>query len=99
MLKHITLVILSCLIMVSSTGFSMYKHYCGDILKEIRFFDESDSCHETEAAKKQSENCPFHQHNDGNLDNEDNCCSDEYSRIALEDQLKYPDNNQQKLKL
>lgn len=92
--KHIASALLACLIFVSSTGFSMYKHYCGDNLKEISLFDEVQSCHDTELEKQQVDSCPFHKHDDTETAEENNCCSDEYNRIALEDQVKQLDKNQ-----
>lgn len=88
--------LLACLLLVSTTGFSMYKHYCGDNLKEISLFDEIESCHDTELAKEVKDDCPFHQHDSTEVGEEDNCCKDEYNRISLEDQLKQLDNNQNK---
>ena len=72
----------------------MYKHYCGENLKEISLFDEVESCHDTERALEMKDDCPFHQHHSSENEEEDNCCTDEYNRIALEDQLKQLDKNQ-----
>lgn len=93
--QHIASLLLACLMFISSTGFSMYKHYCGDNLKEISLFEEIESCHETELAKQAIEVCPFHKHDSAtSIGEEDNCCTDEYNRIALEDQVKQLDKNQ-----
>lgn len=89
--QHIALILLSCLIMVSSTGFSMYKHYCGSNLKEISLFDEVESCHEKKASQPIA-SCPFHQHEDS-PNEDDNCCTDEYNLIVLEDQVKQLETN------
>lgn len=92
--QHIASLLLACLMFISSTGFSMYKHYCGGNLKEISLFEEAESCHETELVKQQKESCPFHKHDNKELEAEDNCCTDEYKRIVLEDQVKQLDKNQ-----
>ena len=92
--NQITSFLLACLLLVSTTGFSMYKHYCGENLKEISLFDEVESCHDENISKDLDEDCPFHQHDSAAIGEEDSCCTDEYNRISLEDQLKQLDKNQ-----
>lgn len=84
--KNITLLLLAGLTFISSTGFSMYKHYCGDNLKDISLFEEAASCHESEAEDMPMEACPFHQHTNDSSADADDCCSDEYNYIELEEQ-------------
>ncbi len=85
-IKNIFLSFLACLTFISSTGFSMYKHYCGDNLKDVSLFEETVSCHDQEMENMPFEGCPFHQHSNDEAAEEDDCCSDEYNRIELEDQ-------------
>ncbi len=84
LIKNIFLSFLACLTFISSTGFSMYKHYCGDNLKDISLFEETESCHDQEMENMPFEGCPFHQHTGDETPEEDDCCSDEYNRIELE---------------
>jgi hypothetical protein len=88
--------LLACLLLISTTGFSMYKHYCGDNLKEISLFDEIESCHDIDLIQEVKDECPYHKHETAAVGEEDDCCKDEYNRISLEDQLKQLDKNQNK---
>jgi len=76
---RITAVLLSLLMLLSSTGFSMDMHYCQDNLQGISFLGNTGSC----LSKKSTSCCPKSKktcHDNSNeLDNidEDNCCHNE----------------------
>lgn len=44
MLKKIGHIILSCLLLVTTMGMAVSKHYCGGELISVSVFDEADNC-------------------------------------------------------
>ena len=47
MLKRFSHISLSLLLLVSTMGFAVSKHYCGDALVDIAYNEEADSCCDT----------------------------------------------------
>ena len=44
MLKTATHIIISCLLLVSTTGLAVSKHYCGDDLVSVKIAAEAETC-------------------------------------------------------
>ncbi|MGM0377609.1 MAG: HYC_CC_PP family protein [Bacteroidota bacterium] len=44
MFRTVTNIIMSCLLLVSTTGLAVSKHYCGDDLVAVEIAAEADSC-------------------------------------------------------
>lgn len=43
-MKYISHIILSLLLVTSTTGLTISKHYCGNILRDVAIFDKFDKC-------------------------------------------------------
>ncbi|PRY91364.1 hypothetical protein BY457_12512 [Marinilabilia salmonicolor] len=44
MLRNVTNIIMTCLLLISTTGFAVSKHYCGNELISIALKTEADPC-------------------------------------------------------
>lgn len=70
MLRTLAHIFLAALILFSSTGITMHKHYCLGELKSVSLYQKADTCNpDTDTA----ENCPFH------------CCDDEVEQYKSDD--------------
>lgn len=80
--------LMAVLILVTSTGFTIDRHYCKGELKTISLFVKAKSCHEIGMGMQ---NCPYHKKQE-NLEekNEDkNCCSNKTEFVKSDqDQIK-----------
>ncbi|HET8860644.1 HYC_CC_PP family protein [Marivirga sp.] len=84
--KSILALLLSVLILSTSLGAVMYKHFCGDTLQEVAFAEPDKHCtHHAES----SELPPCHQHEA----EKEGCCKTESQKIAVEDIQKQKENN------
>lgn len=78
-------IVLAQLLLLSSFGLVVNKHYCQDQLKSVAFFAEAKSCH----TANMPANCPMH----GTSDTEDKGCCDnesEYLKADLEQFVTSP---------
>ncbi len=84
--KSILAILLSVLILSTSLGAVMYKHYCGDTLQEVAFAEQDKHCtHHTE----DKEMPPCHKHE---AEKED-CCKTESQKIAVDDVQQQKESN------
>ncbi|PWD97517.1 HYC_CC_PP family protein [Marinilabilia rubra] len=44
MLRNVTNIIMTCLLLISTTGFAVSKHYCGNELISVELKTEADPC-------------------------------------------------------
>ena len=44
MLRPVTNIIMTCLLLISTTGFAVSKHYCGENLISVELKTEADAC-------------------------------------------------------
>ncbi len=44
MLRNITHIVMTCLLLISTTGLAVSKHYCGDDLVSVELKSEADPC-------------------------------------------------------
>ncbi len=44
MLKSVTHILMTCLLLISTTGLAVSKHYCGDDLVSVEFKAETEPC-------------------------------------------------------
>ncbi|MEZ5040192.1 MAG: hypothetical protein R2828_09875 [Saprospiraceae bacterium] len=85
MVNRIVHIILALLILVSSNGFVVNKHYCQKELKSIALFVPAEGCHQAKAMK----NCPMHSagiNDHQNKDEKKGCCDDETEYIKLDEE-------------
>ena len=84
-IAHITL---AFLLLLSSTGIVLNKHYCGSELKSMAVFMEAEPCHHVEAMK----GCPIHSSGEeGIKKKKKSCCNDETEYVKSdEEQLAQP---------
>lgn len=70
---------MACLLLLSTTGFSMNVHYCQDQLKGISLIGKAKSCHETQEASPCHKVKKACHHKSDNLTQaeKDNCCHNE----------------------
>ncbi|CAL2079629.1 HYC_CC_PP family protein [Tenacibaculum sp. 190524A02b] len=78
LLKKISAVFIACLLLLSTTSFSVEKHFCGDYLVDVSFFGDAGSCAETTKDSCDSQTAV----------RKKKCCKDEIQHIKGQDQLK-----------
>jgi len=84
--KSILAILLSVLILSTSLGAVMYKHYCGDSLQEVAFAETEEHCdHHGEG----DEMPPCHKHEK----DMEGCCKTESQKIAVEDIQQEKESN------
>lgn len=84
--KSILAILLSVLILSTSLGAIMYKHYCGNALQKVAFAEPDIHCtHHTDSDSMP----PCHKHE---ADNE-GCCKTESQKIATEDVQHQKESN------
>ncbi|WKK75729.2 hypothetical protein QYS49_30480 [Marivirga salinae] len=84
--KSILAILLSVLILSTSLGAVMYKHYCGNALQEVAFAEKDTHCtHHTE----NKEMPPCHKHEE----EKEGCCKTESQKIVVEDIQQQKENN------
>ncbi len=84
--KSILAILLSVLILSTSLGAVMYKHYCGNALQEVAFAEKDTHCaHHSE----NKELPPCHKHEA----EKESCCKTESQKIAVEDIQQQKDGN------
>ena len=84
--KTILAILLSVLILSTSLGAVMYKHYCGDALQEVAFAETDKHCtHHAESKEKP----PCHKHEA----EKEGCCKTEVQKIATEDIKQQKESN------
>ncbi len=76
---RITAIFMVCLLLLSSTGFSMDMHFCQDQLKGINLFGEAKSCHQKKSkppCHKTKKVC-HHANDETKQVDKDDCCHNE----------------------
>lgn len=91
-LKSIFSLFLAVTVLFSSTGFTVYKHYCGDFLKDVSVFETIDNCHDealpADYQKVMESACQMHSL-ECSIDKKDNdCCKNESNRLEIKDNFK-----------
>ncbi|SMG29524.1 hypothetical protein SAMN05661096_01862 [Marivirga sericea] len=84
--KSILDILLSVLILSTSLGAVMYKHYCGDVLQEVAFAEKDKHC--THHAKDK-EMPPCHKHETDKAD----CCKTETQKVSVDDAQQQKESN------
>ena len=98
MLKKATHIILALLILGTSMGLTINKHYCQNQLKGMSIFFEPPNCHDLQASK--TKGCKHHQkatklickHSQKN--DAKGCCNNESEYFHLEENLVQPSISQ-----
>lgn len=67
---HITL---AFVLLLSSTGLVLNKHYCQDELKSVALFSKAKPCHKSSMPKS----CPMHGGTSSDQDDSKGCCDDQ----------------------
>ncbi len=83
MILRILHIFLACLVLVSTTGLTINKHYCKNELKNVAFFVKAKACHETKKVT-----CPHHQPTD-----EKPCCENTTDYFIADTDQVYPTNH------
>jgi len=84
--KSILAILLSVLVLSTSLGAVMYKHYCGEALQDVAFSEKDEHCaHHAE----NKEMPPCHKHET----DKEGCCKTEVQKIATEDVQQQKENN------
>lgn len=78
-IAHITL---AFLLLLSSTGIVLNKHYCGSELKSMAVFMEATPCHHVKAVKS----CPTHSSGEEGLQKEKKGCCDDKTEYLKSDE-------------
>ncbi len=74
------------MVLLSSSGFVIQKHYCQDELKEIAIYVKAEACH-TKVSDKPP--CPFHpQEEQPDGVEKKNCCNNEVELVKLESEFQ-----------
>lgn len=84
--KSILAALLAVLILSTSLGAVVYKHYCGDALQEVAFAELDKHC--THHAQE-NEMPPCHKHES----EKEGCCKTEVQKIATEEIQQQKDSN------
>jgi hypothetical protein len=84
--KSILAILFSVLILCTSLGAVMYKHYCGEALQEVAFAEMDKHCTHHAESKEMP---PCHKHES----EKDGCCKTEVEKIATEDIQQQKENN------
>ena len=84
--KSILAILLSVLILSTSLGAIMYKHYCGDTLQEVAFANKDEHCTHHAENKDMP---PCHKHEA----EKEGCCKTESQKIAIEDVQQQKESN------
>lgn len=79
--------ILAVTVLFSSTGFTVYKHYCGDFLKDVSVFETDTNCHEKLQIAIDN-NCGIHTAVCSEMNAEDDWCKNESNRLEIKDNFK-----------
>ena len=82
LIRVITNITLALLILTSSTGLVVNRHFCQDQLKSIAFFRPAKTCHQIVSKKV----CPMHAEPDQSQDRK-GCCDDETEWIKNQEEL------------
>ena len=72
-LIHISVTLLSLIVILSSMSFTVQKHYCGDILVDVSYLGKAKGCCSTNDVK--------HTENQENSTNKNKCCNDKQELI------------------
>jgi hypothetical protein len=75
-----THIVLAFILLISSTGLVMNKHYCQNQLKSVALFVAAKPCHQQKA--KQA--CPMHAAMDQDQEESKNCCDDETEYVKAD---------------
>ncbi|MCB0586125.1 MAG: hypothetical protein KDD06_12465 [Phaeodactylibacter sp.] len=87
MIARIVHINLAFLLLLSSTGIVLNKHYCGAELKSIGVFIGAEPCHHEKAMK----GCPYHDSGEKGLQKEKKgCCNDETEYIKSDEDKVAP---------
>ena len=78
MIYKLVHIILAGLVLISTTGIVVNKHYCQNQLKNIALFSKAKSCHDINKVSS----CPLH----NNHQNEDKGCCDEETDFIKSDE-------------
>jgi hypothetical protein len=70
---HISVTLLSLIVILSSMSFTVQKHYCGDILVEVSYLGKAKGCCSTNDVK--------HTENHENSTSKKKCCNDKLELI------------------
>lgn len=76
---HITLILI---VLLSSTGFAIQRHFCQNELKGVSLFGKAENCHNTSEEKP---SCPMHKSQKHNHNDQDKktCCDDQVEFVKL----------------
>lgn len=102
MVARIFHIILAALLMISSSGLLINKHFCQDRLKDIRLFAKAKPCHVASAKSDNHQHppsCPFHPAKQKDDTSNNSCCEDESSFLKLEVEKDIPVQGEVKLTL
>ena len=81
-IKHTALVLLALLMIVTSSGFTIQKHFCQGELKSLSFFGKLEPCQLCHVVNEKP-SCPFHENQ--NLPEKKDCCENEIAVIKVDD--------------
>ena len=80
-LHQIIAICLACTLVLSTTSFSIVKHYCGNHLVDTSWFGKAKHC-AMEMAMTQAASCE-------NTVQKSSCCSDKHTFVKGQDELKF----------
>lgn len=76
---------LSLLVLLSTSGWVLSKHYCGGVLKNVALFGEATPCHDNKLMKS----CPLHGSmpaSNGQSSDDNDCCDTTNELIKLDNE-------------
>ncbi len=77
-------IVLALLVFVSSTGFTVNRHFCKNQLKDVRIFFKAEDCYQKYYVQKTKKSCHLEKKSC-----ESNCCNNtsEYHKLDLDQQI------------